>query len=260
MTPSDAFDHPLFAQLAALVFTALFIESLWLVWRFRLSLPWGEQAANVFVLLVGGALRVAVRGFFAIVFVAAWNLTPLRWERSWLSALVCFLLVDLLFYGWHRFLHHHPLGFALHTVHHSGETFTLSLAGRLPWPLRLVDDLIIVPVVLLGFDPLLTFLCMGVSFTVQFLVHTNTVGRLPLLDLVFNTPSNHRVHHHADGPGQRHNYGAALIIWDRLFGTYLAEPEGRARFGLNGVPSVSDPLEIQLQGFKRLLAQWKAAR
>jgi sterol desaturase/sphingolipid hydroxylase (fatty acid hydroxylase superfamily) len=260
MTPQAAFEHPLFAQLAALAFAALFFESLWLLWRFKLSLDWGEQAANVFVLLVGGVLRVAMRGVFAVAFVFAWELTPLRWERSWLSALACFLLVDLLFYGWHRFLHHHPLGFALHTVHHSGQTYALSLAGRLPWPLRLVDDFIALPVVLLGFDPLLTFLCMGVSFTVQFLVHTNAVGRLGVLDLVFNTPSNHRVHHHAEGEGQRHNYGAALIVWDRLFGTYLPEPEGAARFGLTGVPSVVDPLEIQLQGLKRLVATWSAPR
>lgn len=249
----------MFAQLAALAFGLLFLESLWLLWRHRLSLPWGEQAANLFVLLVGGALRFSMRGVFTVVFFAAWKWTPLRWERSAPSVVLCFLLVDLTFYAWHRFLHHHPLGFALHTVHHSGQTFSLSLAGRLPWPLRLVDDFICVPVVLLGFDPVLTFLCMGVSFTVQFVVHTEAVGRLGPLDWVFNTPSNHRVHHHLEGPGQQRNFGAALILWDRLFGTYQAETAARPPYGLVGVPSVENPLEIQLQGFKRLFSQRKAA-
>lgn len=259
MTPDAVFSHPLFARLALLVFAALTLESLWLLYRHRLALPWGEQAANLFILLVGGGLRLIMRGVFLAVFVSVAALSPLHWERGVGSAVICFLGVELIFYGWHRFLHHHPFGFALHSVHHSGHTFSLSLAGRLPWPLRLVDDFVCLPLVLLGFDPLLVFLCMGVSFAVQYLVHTNLVGKLGPLDWVFNTPSNHRVHHHAEGPGQQHNFGGALMLWDRLFGTYQAEM-GPLPFGLAGVPASQNPLEIQLQGVRRLWAQRKEAR
>lgn len=259
MTPDAVFSHPLFTQLALLVFGGLFVESLWLLYRYRLALEWGEQAANLFILLVGGALRILVRGLFLSAFVAASTLAPVHWARTPLSALACFLGVDLIFYGWHRFLHHHPFGFALHSVHHSGQTFSLSLAGRLPWPLRLVDDFVCLPLLLIGFDPLLVFLCMGVSFAAQYLVHTKAIGKLGPLDWVFNTPSNHRVHHHAEGPGQQRNFGAALMVWDRLFGTYQAEA-GPAPFGIEGVPSSHNPIEIQLQGFRRFFAQRKEAR
>jgi sterol desaturase/sphingolipid hydroxylase (fatty acid hydroxylase superfamily) len=246
MTPDAVYSHPLFARLALLVWGGMLVESLWLLYRHRLSLHWGEQAANVFILIVGGALRMLVRGVFLVVFVAVARFAPVHWETSALTAVACFLGVDFIFYGWHRFLQH--------SVHHSGHTFSLSLAGRLPWPLRLVDDFVCLPLVLLGFDPLLVFLCMGVSFAAQYLVHTNAVGRLGPLDAVFNTPSNHRVHHHAVGPGQRRNFGAALMLWDRMFGTYQRE-EGPVPFGLADVPPSQDPFEIQWQGFRRFFAQ-----
>ena len=138
-------------------------------------------------------------------------------------------------------------------MHHSGHTFSLSLAGRLPWPLRLVDDFVCLPLLLVGFDPLLVFLCMGVSFAAQYLVHTKAIGKLGPLDWVFNTPSNHRVHHHAEGTGQQRNFGAALMVWDRLFGTYQAEA-GPQAFGIDGVPNSQNPFEIQVQGFRRYFA------
>jgi sterol desaturase/sphingolipid hydroxylase (fatty acid hydroxylase superfamily) len=242
--------------LALLVWGGMLFESLVLLYRHRLSMEWGEQAANLFILIVGGALRLSVRGVFLVVFVAVSALAPVHWETSPWSAVLCFLGVDLIFYGWHRFLHHHPLGFALHSVHHTGHTFSLSLAGRLPWPLRLVDDFVCLPLVLVGFSPLLVFLCMGVSFAAQYLVHTNLVGKLGPLDWLFNTPSNHRVHHHAHGEGQQRNFGAALMVWDRLFGTYQAE-EGPVPFGLVDVPASHNPFEIQLAGFRRYFARHK---
>lgn len=259
MTPDAVFSHPLFMWLALTVWGGLLVESLLLVHRYRLRHPWGEQVANLFILIVGGALRISVRGVFLAAFVAVSALAPVHWEDDAGSAVLCFLGVDFIFYAWHRFLHHHPLGFAIHSVHHSGHTFSLSLAGRLPWPLRLVDDFVCLPLLLLGFSPLLVFLCMGVSFAAQYLVHTNFIGKLGPLDWLFNTPSNHRVHHHAEGTGRQRNFGAALMVWDRLFGTYQAE-EGPAPFGIAGVPSSHNPFEIQVQGFRRFFSVRREAR
>src|SRR5258705_5240433 len=57
----------------------------------------------------------------------------------------------------------------------------------------------------------------------NFLIHTEKVKKLGFLDLVFNTPSNHRVHH-ASNPGYiDKNLGGILIIYDRIFGTYIKE-------------------------------------
>ena len=82
MTPDAVFSHPLFTFLALLVWGGMSAESLWLLYRYRLSLPWGEQAANVFILIVGGALRISVRGVFLVVFVAVSMRAPVHWEDS----------------------------------------------------------------------------------------------------------------------------------------------------------------------------------
>ena len=57
----------------------------------------------------------------------------------------------------------------------------------------------------------------------QFWIHTQLIPPLPLVETVFNTPSLHRIHHGRNIRALGKNYGAILIIWDRMFGTY--EPE-----------------------------------
>src|SRR5271154_1425604 len=58
----------------------------------------------------------------------------------------------------------------------------------------------------------------------QFWIHTESIDRLPdPIELVFNTPSHHRVHHGSNRQYLDKNYGGILIVWDRLFGTFEQE-------------------------------------
>ena len=60
----------------------------------------------------------------------------------------------------------------------------------------------------------------------QFFVHTETVGKLwKPIEFVLNTPSHHRVHHSNNPRYLDANYAAVLIIWDRIFGTFVEERE-----------------------------------
>jgi hypothetical protein len=59
----------------------------------------------------------------------------------------------------------------------------------------------------------------------QFWVHTRAIGKLGPLEWILNTPSNHRVHHGRNPKYIDRNHGAILIVWDRMFGTYVAEQE-----------------------------------
>jgi len=62
------------------------------------------------------------------------------------------------------------------------------------------------------------------SLVYQFFIHTTLVKRLPgWFEAVFNTPSHHRVHHGRNPGYIDRNYGGTLIIWDRLFGTFVDE-------------------------------------
>jgi hypothetical protein len=65
----------------------------------------------------------------------------------------------------------------------------------------------------------------AISTLYQFWIHTELVGKLGWLEAWLNTPSHHRVHHAINPRYLDKNYGAILIVWDRLFGTFAREEE-----------------------------------
>merc|ERR1719203_1558225 len=93
----------------------------------------------------------------------------------------------------------------------------------------------------------------------QFWIHTEIIFRLPCgLEYVLNSASHHRLHH--EYPGNC-NYAGLLIIWDRLFGTFVAEGEleqialehGHRNYGLAEQVESFNPLVVNLRGFQRVL-------
>ena len=86
----------------------------------------------------------------------------------------------------------------------------------------------------------------------MFWVHTDLIGRLPWpLEMVLNSPQAHRMHHRPPG---NCNYAGVLIIWDRLFGTYMAETTRRDHFGLSAQPMTFDPIALNVAHVRRLRA------
>jgi len=63
----------------------------------------------------------------------------------------------------------------------------------------------------------------AISLLYQFWLHTELVGRLGPLEWIFNTPSHHRVHHASNPRYLDTNHAGILIIWDRLFGSFVQE-------------------------------------
>jgi sterol desaturase/sphingolipid hydroxylase (fatty acid hydroxylase superfamily) len=79
----------------------------------------------------------------------------------------------------------------------------------------------------IGFHPL--YLAVAVGSAWDFLTHTPYVGKLRWFDGWANTPSNHRVHHARNARYFNKNFGGALIVWDRMFGTYEPEHDDEPR-------------------------------
>ena len=88
--------------------------------------------------------------------------------------------------------------------------------------------------------------------------HTRLVGKLPVLDFLFATPSNHRVHHGREEQHLDRNYGEMLILWDRLFGTYQHEEE-EPLYGVVHPIGTYNPIDIQLAGFRQLASKIREA-
>lgn len=149
------------------------------------------------------------------------------------SLLACFVLDDLRFYWHHRVAHRVRWGWAMHVTHHSSTQFNFSVALRQGWTKHFTGTMMFkVPLVLIGFDPVVVLFCGVLNATYQFFLHTELVGKLPRwFEFIFNTPSHHRVHHGRNPQYLDANYAGTLIIWDRMFGTFVPEEE-KVDFGL----------------------------
>jgi len=142
-------------------------------------------------------------------------------------------------------------------IHHSLERFSFTSAVRLPWMEAIYKPVLALWVPLLGFHPV-AFAAMGaLVLMVGQLQHTELVRRRTALDLVFVTPSAHRVHHGSNPEYLDKNFGSMLIVWDRLFGTYAPETVP-VRYGLAGGKRVSRPAQALTGGYPALFAAARA--
>jgi sterol desaturase/sphingolipid hydroxylase (fatty acid hydroxylase superfamily) len=143
---------------------------------------------------------------------------PLGWAVAMLSW-------DFVYYWVHRVEHERRLFWAAHVNHHSSERYNLSTALRQPWTPFLTLAMV-PPIALLGVRPGMIVAAGGFNLLYQFWVHTEAVDRMPRwFEWVFNTPSHHRVHHGSNEGYLDCNYAGILIVWDRLFRTFVAERE-----------------------------------
>ncbi|WP_426270618.1 sterol desaturase family protein [Dyella kyungheensis] len=140
----------------------------------------------------------------------------------WISAL---LLYDFCYYWLHRAGHEVNILWAAHVVHHQSEDYNLSTALRQTGSGVLLGWLFYLPMAIVGY-PLEVFVVVAlIDLLYQFWVHTELVGRLGWFDRVFCSPSNHRAHHAVNDRYLDRNYGGILIVWDRLFGTFIEEDD-----------------------------------
>ena len=127
-------------------------------------------------------------------------------------------------------------------VHHSSRHFNLSTALRQDWS-PFTGTLFWAPMALF-FEPWMIFLAISWSLLYQFTLHTEAVDRYPRpVELVFNTPSHHRVHHGSQEQYLDKNYAGILIVWDRIFGTFEPEREP-VRYGLTTNIETFNPVKV----------------
>ncbi len=161
------------------------------------------------------------------VYALCYHFRLLDLELTWLTGLLTFVGVEFCFYWQHRAGHRMRWFWAAHVVHHSSERMNFSTAMRQN-ATNIFNGMWIfyLPLALIGFNPVWIGVAYALSLVYQFFIHTTLVDKLPRpIEWVFNTPSHHRVHHGRNPGYIDRNYGGVLIIWDRLFGTFVAEDE-----------------------------------
>jgi len=152
------------------------------------------------------------------------GLWPFSADSAWTWVLF-FVLFDFVYYWAHRWSHEINFLWGGHVPHHQSEQYNLTTALRQGawqdishWPLFLL-------LAVAGCPAGVFIILLTVSKLYQFWIHTQLIDKLPLVEGILNTPSAHRVHHGINDPYIDRNHGGTLMIWDRLFGTYVPESE-----------------------------------
>ncbi len=149
-------------------------------------------------------------------------------QNDWVKLTVVFVLLDLLHYVQHRFMHFRPF-WELHAYHHSAEEFTLLTTSRG----HVLEGAIYflfagMFYALIGGDDLLevVFYLNAIREGYQYLLHSDVNWRLGWVGkYILISPAAHRLHHSVSESDYNKNYGTFFIWWDKLFGTYASPQE-----------------------------------
>lgn len=173
-----------------------------------------------------------------------------------LCALALFLGVDFFYYWSHRFSHRVNVAWSGHGVHHQSEEYNLSVALRQSAFQVFFTWFFYLPLAVLGFSKAWYVSVSSFVTMYQFWIHTRFIKTLGPLEWVLNTPSHHRVHHAINGSYIDKNYAGTLIIWDRMFGSFVKE-EHPCVYGTVKPLSSFNPVWAQFALFSNNLASLK---
>lgn len=164
-----------------------------------------------------------------------------------LAFVALFFGLELCFYWFHRASHRIRWFWAAHVVHHSSEQMNFTTASRQSLFYGFAGNwLFYLPLVWLGFAPEWVLFMFSASLAYQYFIHTQSVGKLwRPLEWIFNTPSHHRAHHGRNPQYIDRNYGGVLILYDRLFGTFVEEDEP-VEYGITRQVRSFNPLWLNL--------------
>ena len=172
------------------------------------------------------------------------------------TVIICFILDDLRYYTHHRIVHRCRWGWAMHVTHHSSNRISLAVALRQGWTKHFTGTMYLkIPLILIGFDPVLVIFCGAMNAIYQFFIHTETIRKLPnWVEAIFNTPSHHRVHHGKNPKFLDKNYAGTLIIWDKLFNTFAEEDKDQfPDYGLVKDLETFNPIKIAFHEYWNIL-------
>ncbi|MGZ5789642.1 MAG: sterol desaturase family protein [Burkholderiaceae bacterium] len=181
---------------------------------------------------------------------------------GWLAVLLLFIGQEFCYYWFHRAAHRVRWFWGNHAVHHSPNELNLSAALRVGLLSKLTGTaLFFVPLIWIGFNPRTVFAVLSLNLLYQFWIHATWIPKLGWLEGILNTPSAHRVHHGANLEYLDANYGGVLIIFDRMFGTYVKERDDLpCRYGLVDPLNSNNILKVELFAWIKLLRDLRTAR
>ena len=244
---------------APIVLAMIFAEALISNWQNRKYYKREDTYCTVGLLAGNIVMAFAIKGLVLAFHFYLYQFRIFDFANTiplWAMWILTFIMIDLVFYVYHRMSHRTRFLWAIHLSHHSSEEMNFAVSFRQAWfgPISKIPFFMTLP--LLGFDPTIIAVA-GVMSTLWGIVgHTQIVDKLGPLEWVFNTPSHHRVHHGSNKQYIDKNYGNLLIIWDRMFGTFEPEEEP-VTFGLVNNVNTFNPAKITFMAWSSMIEDIK---
>lgn len=207
-------------------FLLIFVELIYGNWKKEKYYRLNDTLTNLSCGIGQTVLGLWLKFYFIFLMAYFYKFRLFELPNTWYYGVLLFLGVDFCYYWFHRLSHEINAIWATHVVHHQSEEYNLSVALRQSWFQTLFSSSFYIPLPFLGFHPGMIASIVAINTLYQFWIHTRAIKKMPwIVELIFNTPSHHRVHHGTNPKYIDRNHAGSLIIWDRMFGTFQKEEE-----------------------------------
>jgi sterol desaturase/sphingolipid hydroxylase (fatty acid hydroxylase superfamily) len=206
--------------------------------------------------LVRLVFPIVAVGMAALAEARGWGLLQVIEAPAWLVIAASVLLLDVAIYLQHVLFHAVPVLWRLHRMHHADLEFDVTTGVRFHPVEVLLSMAIKLGVVAALGTPAVAVLIFEVLLNGTSMFNHGNVRLPERLDYVLRwivvTPEMHRVHHSVVPQETNSNFGFNSPWWDRLFGTYRAQPAAGHEGMTIGIEQFRDPRELRLD---RMLIQ-----
>ena len=201
-------------------------------------------------LLLRGLFPIAAVGLAVLAKQEQWGVLNNLDLPVWLGILISVVVLDGVIYLQHVMFHALPLLWRLHRMHHADVDFDVTTGSRFH-PLEIILSLLIkfAAIMVLG-PPAVAVLLFEVILNVMAMFNHSNIALPEKIDRILRrllvTPDMHRVHHSILSYETNSNFGFNLSLWDRLFGTYRAQPVAGHQAMQIGLEQFRDPKYLTL--------------
>jgi len=201
---------------------------------------------NSFLLRV--IFPAAAVGVAAFASSNGWGLLNYYQIPFWMAVVLSVVIMDFIIYLQHVMVHAIPALWRLHRMHHADLDFDVTTGARFH-PIEILLSMLIkfATIIVLG-PPVVAVVIFEIVLNATAMFNHSNI-RLPLtLDSILRwfvvTPDMHRVHHSVEDDEANSNFGFSLPWWDRLFGTYRAQPRNGHEGMTIGIHKYRDPKQV----------------
>jgi sterol desaturase/sphingolipid hydroxylase (fatty acid hydroxylase superfamily) len=244
-----------FDNVGAFLLILLFLVELYFSWiknhdQSQIKDMLANFSVGMCILSVGLFMKGVAFALYSVVY----EFSIFKFEINIWVWIAGFFSCDFIMYLFHLLGHRSRIFWAAHVTHHSSLYYNISIGFRVNFIHTFYRFLFWAPLCLFGIPPWMILLNESISTLWNVLVHTERFKKLGFLEKIFNTPSNHRVHHASNQKYLDKNFGGILIIFDHIFGTYEPEEE-KPIYGITHNIYTHNPVKILLHEYVEIFNQ-----